>query len=416
MSTELESFYVAEQDLVATLLSDYDSALEIYGQHVVGLLSHHVPSEIKEALGCAADFAISKGWLQTPVAPTEGHLDRFLKHYTAYRNAMISFYLEKEPNTPIEIILEKLPPLESALQRIDLTLKHDIAMLPGFIKSVDKIPLSWLKGDLGLNLSSLDAILGGGLERSTYTLITGFTNSGKSTFMRAMAYNLAVQGYNVVYATLEDTVPKTWAAFRKLDTLMAETTLINHLYTNIDNPDRWQGPLQDGSKLTVIQDTSVNSLDTIKRLAKGADFLFIDQLSHIGQPERKNDTINYRYTSISKQLQKLAKTQGIAVILSAQSRDAQNLDKVMHATDVSKDADLHLSIEIGKPQARGNTTTVKLCKWKYPLKAGQATSAVLYFDNMTGFYSTPHGKLSHSEVSYHVHNLRTKLPKGPLNG
>ena len=56
---------------------------------------------------------------------------------------------------------------------------------------------------------SLDHVLGGGWDISTFNCIMGETNSGKSLWMQNFAVNSANMGYNVLYITLEMSVKKT---------------------------------------------------------------------------------------------------------------------------------------------------------------------------------------------------------------
>jgi replicative DNA helicase len=51
--------------------------------------------------------------------------------------------------------------------------------------------------------AALDSMLGGGLDISTLNILMGSTNSGKSLWLQNMASNIANNGYNVVYFTLE---------------------------------------------------------------------------------------------------------------------------------------------------------------------------------------------------------------------
>lgn len=51
--------------------------------------------------------------------------------------------------------------------------------------------------------NALDSMLGGGLDIDTLNILMGSTNSGKSLWMQNMAANIADNGYNVVYFTLE---------------------------------------------------------------------------------------------------------------------------------------------------------------------------------------------------------------------
>ena len=56
---------------------------------------------------------------------------------------------------------------------------------------------------------TLDHVLGGGWDVSTFNVIMGETNSGKSLWMQNFAVNSANMGYNVLYITLEMSVKKT---------------------------------------------------------------------------------------------------------------------------------------------------------------------------------------------------------------
>jgi len=173
---------------------------------------------------------------------------------------------------------------------------------------------------LFLGFKSLDKYIN--LQEGVYSVIAGRPSMGKTAFALTIIRNMALEGGKPGIISLE--MGKSKLINRWLSMLTGINTM-NFSRFNAIKPPEWQSLTDAAAEIyskwdVLITDAPAHNINTVERQArqmvsKGADCLFIDQLSHIGG-ESDDDFKNY--TQHSNRIARLKRELKIPIFLMAQ--------------------------------------------------------------------------------------------------
>ena len=181
-------------------------------------------------------------------------------------------------------------------------------------------------------LNGLDRILHG-LERGTYTVVTGMINGGKTTLMFNIAFNMAKAGYNVVYVSLEKKAVSLYSRLVALHALVdynrikvggtSEHGLSDYYFNKLNeaihdlksnvHPNFDIIQLAQGVKLSKI----ISEIEKIKA-SKKVDAIFVDYLGAIGMETVTPGRPDLDEHKVSQRLQAYGRINNFVTVTAAQ--------------------------------------------------------------------------------------------------
>ena len=181
-------------------------------------------------------------------------------------------------------------------------------------------------------LNGLDKILHG-LERGTYTVVTGMINGGKTTLMFNIAFNMAKAGYNVVYVSLEKKAISFYSRLVALHALVdynrikvggtSEHGLSDYYFNKLNeaihdlkhnlHPNFDIVQLAQGVKLSKI----ISEVEKIKA-SKKIDVLCVDYLGAIGTETVTPGRPDLDEHKVSQRLQAYGRINNFVTLTAAQ--------------------------------------------------------------------------------------------------
>ena len=241
--------------------------------------------------------------------------------------------------------------------------------------------------------NSLDAMINGGLDIDTLNILMGQTNSGKSLWMQNIAANIANNGYNVVYFTLEMSEKKV---MKRLGSMRLRVPINDYdrVSKNSDYIKQKIGDLKDhnnmGGDIGSVFTKDVGKIN-VKFFAAGT--ATIETLeNHLVNLEKKKGFIpnviivdyitlmtpikgmgleNNLYLKgkhLSESLRAMGSKRGCPVVTAMQlSKDAWNasditLDKIPESKAIAETADTFWAIIRTEEMRRNNRYVLKLLK------------------------------------------------------
>jgi len=216
-------------------------------------------------------------------------------------------------------------------------------------------------------LKPIDDIFNG-LERGSYTVVSGMVNGGKTTFMMNVGFNVSKQGKHVVYISLEK---KGELFFRRLLALHASTD-----YNRIKRggtgqwglTDFWYKKLQDAAKDLVervkpnykccqfVQGTLLTKIlaevDTI-RAQRPVDLLIVDYLQVIGSETHHIGRADLDLADIHRRIMAYGREHSMVVLTALQLKNSSSKEIRNKAKKVTGDADIS-SVEVNTEDYAGS--------------------------------------------------------------
>jgi replicative DNA helicase len=218
---------------------------------------------------------------------------------------------------------------------------------------------------------SIDSILNG-LERGSYTVISGMVNGGKTTFMMNVGFNVYKQGKNVVYVSLEK---KAQLFFRRILALHASTD-----YNRIKRggtgqwglTDFWYAKLIEAAKDLIerikpnykccqfVPGTTLTKIlsevDKI-RSHKPIDLLVIDYLQVIGTETHHIGRADLDLADVHRRIMAYGKEHNIAILTALQLKNSSSKEIRSKAKKVTGDADIS-SVEVNTEDYAGSQQVI----------------------------------------------------------
>lgn len=193
------------------------------------------------------------------------------------------------------------------------------------------------------NISSLDAVLGGGLARGELSVVTGFPSGGKSTFVQQMVANYVRQGLNVGYYQGDRKQEDVKNNFLTIGLSEEELAKV-HFYTRLQDIS-----LEQMAQISSLYDIFVFDNFLAYENKMNADYTLSAQLVErfADVVHRKNNHImtvahQQKHTGMAN-MHKIASSQQIAnsadMILAVERYDDEFARKVYQ--DLGKESDLY---------------------------------------------------------------------------
>jgi len=236
---------------------------------------------------------------------------------------------------------------------------------------------------------TLDHVLGGGWDISTFNCIMGETNSGKSLWMQNFAINSANMGHNVLYVTLEMSVKKTLKRLGsmrlkipidKYDTLSTDTEYmrgkINELHGQTNDTSLFG--TKSGKLITKFYPAGTATIQDIDVLLKkikekknlDIDMVVVDYITLMA-PVRGlgiESNLYLKGKHLAEGLRAIAAKYELTLITGMQiAKDAWNstditLDKIPESKAIAETADTFFAIIRTEDMKRQNIYRLKLLK------------------------------------------------------
>lgn len=200
------------------------------------------------------------------------------------------------------------------------------------IQDAEDVAAGKIQPGITTGFRDLDAILSGGLEPGSYTIVAARPSMGKSSFVSAIArYNSEITGKYNLFFTLE--VPKKQAT-RKILASMAGESYGNIKQGRIQGMNRFMQAAEQLSKLNIIFNDTATTVAEMTGVyqrvasqvgAENINIVAIDYLQLMNSRREYGENRNLAVTEISKGLQKFAQRSNVPVIaLSQLSRNPES--------------------------------------------------------------------------------------------
>lgn len=221
----------------------------------------------------------------------------------------------------------------------------------------------------GKGLTFLDKYTGG-IHRGQLTTVGARTGIGKSAFTLQVAYNVAQQGYKVLYIPLEMTATETLERLlRQQQIIESEENLEKPTDAITDNIENFLTELENKGNFIIYEDL-YNLKDIETKIKEEQPYLVvIDQLTQV-EPTERSQTIRERYLQCTRKIKRLALENNIAIILVAQVNRASTdktkpgIQHLSESDNIGQDSDnvLLLYTENDKENESQRLTTLEIAK------------------------------------------------------
>jgi len=236
---------------------------------------------------------------------------KYLKYSTEFQNALEN--------------INTLKDYEDKLNKLFLNLTYNLDINEDnkeyFIDdTITKLDLSQMNNPISSGFKTLDTCLKGGFFPVRIYVVAGHTGSGKSSFLRNLALNIAQSGKKVFFVTLEMTALESLLCF-----VSSLTQIPVNMVTNIfkTKPDLLTNSIKKVSKNIFIKEylISHNILDLVKDLEKIKlnynfipDVLIIDYADYYANPEDWGD-----YGKVYDTLKSISRKYNFPIITASQT-------------------------------------------------------------------------------------------------
>jgi len=163
----------------------------------------------------------------------------------------------------------------------------------------------------------------GGLWPGLMTVVAGRPSMGKSAFMINIACNAALNGYKVLYVTLEDT---RRFVVKRLLSRYGDVDLHDLTLRNVKDPDAWKRLMDAANQLTQkhplwvedaggLTSAAVAQIAAAHKSLHGLDLLVVDHLGEVADTGESETSIT---TRAAQRFRDIAKELDIPVLLASQ--------------------------------------------------------------------------------------------------
>jgi replicative DNA helicase len=214
----------------------------------------------------------------------------------------------------------------------------------------------------------------GGIPSHAFAVVSAFSGIGKSTLLKAFAFNMYAQGYTPLYVTLEESDDEV---LHKFDSMAANLTYqhINQLRLGSDALNDWRATAkrirENVNDIPVIDDIRNCTPDHIfaETIRHKPDVVIVDyvQLMHSSRASQKGAALWQRITDVTQDLKQNARTLGVPIIAAAQTnrqggKEGAELDNIGGSISVVQDADMLIGLFADDEMKDDNEMEIRLNK------------------------------------------------------
>lgn len=200
----------------------------------------------------------------------------------------------------------------------------------------------------------------GGIQPHEFVTAAAFSGVGKSTLLRAIAFNQYSMPNDVValYVSLEE---EGRSILRKLDAMAVgmDYMRLKHLKLKPEEVDDWREKAEQVRRkinkrdILIVSKLSNCTPDKIyaETVKHAPDIVFIDYLSLMrsGQANKRTNSMWQNLTEITQDLKQNARTLGVPIIAAAQtnrssSKEGADLDNIGYSLSVVQDSDIVIGL------------------------------------------------------------------------
>ncbi len=252
--------------------------------------------------------------------------------------------------------------LEAAREIATLVPTTRVLRLSDMVERIEKYEVDEVEGvkpGIPFGFPTLDKMTGGA-QHHEFITAAAFSGIGKSTLLRAIAFNQYSMPDDIValYISLEE---EGASILRKFDAMAVgmDYMRLKHLGLKPEEIDDWREKAEEvRSKINNRDILIVDKLrnctpdkvyaETVKH---APDIVFIDYLSLMrsGNPNKRSNSMWQNLTEITQDLKQNARTLGVPIIAAAQtnrssSKDGADLDNIGYSLSVVQDSDIVLGL------------------------------------------------------------------------
>ena len=213
-----------------------------------------------------------------------------------------------------------------------------------------------------------------GIQSHELLVTAGWQGTGKSTLMQFFAFNAYLQGFNVLFISLE---MEHRALLRKFDTMAVDMSYrdLKALELGEDSIERWSEwadrAFSDREERDIVIVDRIGSRTATGIFAETVrhkpDIVVVDYISLLDAPNSVGDKSWQKIGHISRELKLNAQTLGVPVIAAAQTnRDSVaggvKLETIAYSSAIGMDSDLVVGLEQDDDMRLEQKMLVKLVK------------------------------------------------------
>ncbi len=215
----------------------------------------------------------------------------------------------------------------------------------------------------------------GGIKGHQLITVAAFSGIGKSTFLRALAFNVYLEGFTPYYVSLEEGRDEILANMDIMATNL-DAQKFRQLKLTDDDEKSWEQLADEAQNDAERRDILINDaiavctpdkvfMETVKHTP---DIIFIDYLSLMrsSSPTRSN-SIWQSIGEITQELKKNARMLGIPIVAAAQTnrsgaKDGAELDNIGQAIAIVQDSDVVIGLHADEDMKREKRMEVRVNK------------------------------------------------------
>lgn len=227
------------------------------------------------------------------------------------------------------------------------------------IEKYEEDEVEGVKPGIPFGFPTLDKMTGG-VQPHEFITAAAFSGIGKSTLLRAIAFNQYSMPDDIValYVALEE---EGTSILRKFDAMAVgmDYMRLKHLGLKPEEVDDWREKAEQVRKK--INNRDILIVDKLRNctpdkvyaetVKHAPDIVFIDYLSLMrsGNPNKRSNSMWQNLTEITQDLKQNARTLGIPIIAAAQtnrssSKDGADLDNIGYSLSVVQDSDIVIGL------------------------------------------------------------------------
>jgi len=172
---------------------------------------------------------------------------------------------------------------------------------------------------LSLFLPSIDRILNGGIRRGTLSVVLGATSVGKTMFLVYLSAVARVQGFRVLYLSLEDTDKIVQERFDSL--FFGSKVYVDYVIAKKQFLDRFGGGIWVEYNFGIDIEYIRSCVQRYKELLGGLDVLVVDYGDLVAPVRRTGDEFVDQGV-VFEELMHIAETEGLYVVTASQATRA----------------------------------------------------------------------------------------------
>ena len=291
--------------------------------------------------------------------PLDYVLDQFfhlVKRRFAQEQVVELAKLTQDPNLNGELDMAFLEASRKLITLIPSTQVHGFVSGMGErIESYKESKLSGRRVGVPLGFHTLDKWTGG-LQAGEFAVVAAFSGTGKTTFMKTVAFNIWSMGMTPLFITLEEDakrIARTW------DSMAASLDYqrMKDLELAPEELDQWEESrkklMESSSDIPVVDKLRPCTPDHVlaETIRHRPDIVLIDYVSLMrsNRPAGRNGSLWQSVSEITQDLKQNAMTTGIPILAAAQTnrlgkREGAELDNVANSISITQDPDIVIGL------------------------------------------------------------------------